>query len=143
MNCSPGRVSGFQVTRGGVRGARDPAPASPFLFPTGPHYSAAVRQRISSQGQCYDPDPGPRRGSLVAAVGGSITPASGEVGGSSREPPHGCLVPRRDPVLYPHPLRGFRSAAGTDLEAGLESEVRDATASSPLGGAGPLATEGV
>lgn len=118
MNCRPGRVSGFQVTRGGVRGARNPAPAAPFLFPTGPHYSASVRQRISSQGQCYDPDPGPRRGSLVAAVGGSITPASGEVGGSSREPPHGCLVPRRDPVLYPTPSEGSAQLRGQTWRRG-------------------------
>lgn len=79
----------------------------------------------------------------MTAVGGSISPASGETGGSFWEPPHGYLVPRREPVLYPHPLGGFCSAARTDLGAGEEGEVREETVSSSHGEAGPLATEGV
>lgn len=35
-------------------------------------------------------------------MGGPIFPASGEIGSSSREPPHNCLVPRGELVLHPH-----------------------------------------
>lgn len=35
-------------------------------------------------------------------MGGPIFPASGEIGSSSREPPHNCLVSRGELVLHPH-----------------------------------------
>lgn len=127
MNRRPGQASGFQVTRGGIRGAGDPAPAASFSLLDGiPLLSFGSEARFS-QGQCYEP--GRRRGSLVAAVvrlaahpGSLLTPASS---------------PARSPSFTP------TLSEGTDLGAGLEGEDGDATVRSPQGEAGPLATRGV
>lgn len=69
-------------------------------------------------------------------MGGSISLAFGELGGSFQEPPLGCLMPRWERVLYPDLLGGFRSAGGRgpDLGAGLEGGARGRTVSSPRRG---------
>lgn len=123
------------MTRGGAGGAGDPAPAAPFLFPTGRHYLASAIWRRLNQGLGYDPRP--RRGVQAAAVGGPISPASSEVGSSSQEPPHDCLDPRGEPAFTPTSSKGS-SPLQKDLGAGLEGRVRDAIVSSPQREAGPL-----
>lgn len=55
-------------------------------------------------------DSHPRKGAQEAAVGGSISPATGEIGSSSWEPSHDCLVPRGELVLDPRLLERFCSA---------------------------------